>query len=45
MDKLVDSAVSLVEQGRLQQAVEVLQQGITLLDSTFPGRWVGLPTD
>eukprot|EP00775_Hariotina_reticulata_P004688 gene4688-4940_t len=37
MDKLVDSAVSLVEQGRLQQAVEVLQQGIALLDSTFPG--------
>lgn len=37
MDKLVDSAVSLVEEGRLQQAVEVLQQGITLLSSTYPG--------
>lgn len=38
MDKLVDSAVNLVEEGRLQQAVEVLQQGITLLSSTYPGR-------
>jgi hypothetical protein len=38
MDKLVDTAVGLVEEGRLQQAVEVLQQGITLLTSTYPGR-------
>lgn len=40
MDKLVDTAVKLVEEGRLQQAVEVLQQGITLLTSTYPGRCV-----
>jgi len=39
MDKLVDTAVNLVEEGRLQQAVEVLQQGITLLTSAFPGRY------
>lgn len=38
MDKLVDTTVKLVEEGRLQQAVEVLQQGITLLTSTYPGR-------
>eukprot|EP00879_Flechtneria_rotunda_P012659 GHRR01013218.1.p1 GENE.GHRR01013218.1~~GHRR01013218.1.p1 ORF type:complete len:256 (+),score=100.76 GHRR01013218.1:184-951(+) len=36
MEKLVDSAVSLVEEGRLQQAVDVLQQGITLLQNAFP---------
>lgn len=40
MDRLVDTAVKLVEEGRLQQAVEVLQQGITLLTSTYPGRCV-----
>jgi hypothetical protein len=38
MDKLVDTTVNLVEEGKLQQAVEVLQQGITLLSSTYPGR-------
>lgn len=38
MDKLVDTTVTLVEEGRLQQAVEVLQQGITLLSATYPGR-------
>jgi hypothetical protein len=41
MDKLVDTAVGLVEEGRLQQAVEVLQQGITLLTATYPGRCAG----
>lgn len=41
MDKLVDTTVNLVEEGRLQQAVEVLQQGITLLSSTYPGRYDG----
>lgn len=41
MDKLVDTAVNLVEEGRLQQAVEVLQQGINLLTSAFPDRSVG----
>jgi hypothetical protein len=40
MDKLVDTAVGLVEEGRLQQATQVLQQGIDLLTSTFPDRWV-----
>lgn len=39
MDKLVDTAVNLVEEGRLQQAVEVLQQGITLLTASYPGRY------
>jgi hypothetical protein len=38
MDKLVDTAVSLVEENRLQQAIQVLQQGIDLLTSTFPDR-------
>lgn len=38
MDKLVDAAVSLVEEGKLQQAVEVLKQGIELLNTTFPDR-------
>jgi hypothetical protein len=38
MDKLVDTAVRLVEEGRLQQAVEVLQQGISLLGASFPHR-------
>ncbi|KAF8071356.1 hypothetical protein HT031_001440 [Scenedesmus sp. PABB004] len=37
MDKLVDTAVALVEEGKLQQAVQVLQQGIELLTSAFPG--------
>jgi hypothetical protein len=41
MDKLVDTAVGLVEEGRLQQATQVLQQGIDLLTSTFPDRWAG----
>jgi hypothetical protein len=39
MDKLVDTTVNLVEEGKLQQAVEVLQQGITLLSSSYPGRF------
>jgi hypothetical protein len=34
----VDTAVRLVEEGRLQQAVEVLQQGISLLGASFPHR-------
>lgn len=38
MDKLVDTAVALVEENRLQQATQVLQQGIELLASTFPDR-------
>ena len=38
MDKLVDTAVQLVEDGKLQQAIEVLQQGITLLAASYPGR-------
>jgi hypothetical protein len=38
MDKLVDTAVGLVEENRLQQAIQVLQQGIDLLTSTFPDR-------
>ncbi|KAF6262181.1 hypothetical protein COO60DRAFT_1497721 [Scenedesmus sp. NREL 46B-D3] len=38
MDKLVDTAVGLVEEGRLTQATQVLQQGIDLLNSTFPDR-------
>lgn len=39
MEKLVDTAVSLVEEGKLQQAIEVLQQGIQLLSTTFPNRY------
>lgn len=39
MDKLVDAAVELVEGGKLQQAVTVLQQGIEALSAAYPGRW------
>ncbi len=35
MDKLVDTAVQLVEQGRLGQAIDVLKQGIEVLQSAF----------
>lgn len=44
MDKLVDTAASLVGEGRLQQAVEVLQRGIELLSNAYPGRCVSQPT-
>lgn len=42
MDKLVDTAVGLVEEGKLQQAIEVLQQGVQLLTTTFPDRCANL---
>lgn len=37
LDKLVDSAVELVEAGRLAQAVEVLVRGTDVLREAYPG--------
>lgn len=36
MEKLVDAAVELVEAGKVLEAVEVLQQGLAVLEPAFP---------
>lgn len=36
LDQLVDTAAGLVEQGKVNEAVEVLERGIDIVASTFP---------
>lgn len=36
MDQLVNAAVELVEEGKLPQAVDVLKQGVDIIQAVFP---------
>ncbi len=36
MDKLVDTAVGLVEQGNVNGAITVMKEGIQVLESAYP---------
>jgi hypothetical protein len=38
LDKLVDVAVAMVEQGKMPEAIVVLKQGIEVLEASYPGR-------
>lgn len=37
----MDTAVGLVEEGRLEGAIAVLEQGCGVLGAAYPGRWGG----